>query len=113
MSECLFCRIVKGEIPSDAVYENSDVLAFKDIHPRAPIHILIIPKVHIGSVASVTESEAQAIPSLFLAAQELASRLKVKDKGFRIVFNVGPDAGMMVDHLHLHLLAGKRLLGMG
>src|SRR3989338_6187667 len=112
MSECLFCKIVKKEIPSEVVYENDDVIAFKDIHPRAPIHILIIPKTHIGSVASVTAKEAQAIPPLFLAAQKIADQFKVKEKGFRTVFNVGADAGMMVDHLHLHLLAGKRLFGM-
>ena len=113
MSECLFCKIIKGEIPSDIVYQNDEVVAFKDIHPRAPIHILIVPKHHIGSVATLTEKDAKELPHLFLAAKVIADKLGVKDRGFRTVFNIGPDSGMIVDHLHLHLLAGKRLAGMG
>lgn len=113
MSGCIFCKIIKGEIPSDIVFQSEEVLAFKDIHPRAPVHILIVPKHHMGSVATLTEKEAKELPLLFLAAKEIAEKLSLKDKGFRTVFNTGPDAGMMVDHIHLHLLAGKRLGGMG
>ena len=112
MPDCLFCKIIKGDVPSDKVFENENVFAFKDIHPKAPIHILIVPKRHIGSLASITTSDSSEIPHLFMAAQEIANKFKVKESGFRTIFNTGADAGMMVDHLHLHLLAGRRLQGM-
>lgn len=113
MNECIFCKIVMGELPSEIIYKDEDIVAFKDIHPRAPIHILIVPKKHIESLANVSEKDASSIPHLFLVARKIAEELGIKDKGFRTIFNVGPDAGMMVDHLHLHLLGGRRLGSMG
>ncbi|HLB59089.1 MAG TPA: histidine triad nucleotide-binding protein [Bdellovibrionota bacterium] len=111
--ECLFCKIVRGEIPSEKVFEDEKVLVFKDIHPRAPIHLLIVPKEHIGSLANLSPSDAKILPHLFLTAQKLADQFQVKQKGFRTVFNAGRDSGMEIDHLHLHLLAGGKLGGMG
>ncbi|MFC2075133.1 histidine triad nucleotide-binding protein [Bdellovibrionota bacterium] len=113
MADCLFCKILKGEIPSERVYEDEKVIAFKDIHPKAPVHILVIPREHVGSVAELSESDANVLPSLFLAAQKIAEQLNVKESGYRAVFNIGADAGMEVPHLHLHILGGGRLGGMG
>jgi len=106
VSDCLFCKIATGQIKSEKVFENDTIFAFKDINPQAPQHILVIPKRHINSPAEATGSELTAI---FSAAARIADELKIKDSGFRMVFNQGPDAGQAVPHLHLHLLGGRPL----
>ena len=100
----MFCKIAKGEIPSTKVFENNKIIAFDDIHPKALVHILVVPKKHIESVKHLQESDKDLIGELFLAAQKIA-----KDKGlegYKLVFNVGREGGQLVDHLHLHLLSG-------
>lgn len=109
MAECLFCRIVAKEIPAQVVYEDELIMAFRDINPQAPVHLLLIPKAH---VASVRESEAlhPLVPARLLkVAKELAEQEGVAETGYRLVVNTGSDAGQAVTHLHLHLLAGRAL----
>ncbi len=107
--DCVFCKIANKKIASDIVLENEYFLAFKDINPKAPIHILIIPKNHIGPVSSLDSSNEEIIGKLILKAGEIAEKIGISKNGYRLIFNVGQDAGMEVDHLHLHLLAGKPL----
>ncbi|MBM7614656.1 histidine triad nucleotide-binding protein [Alkaliphilus hydrothermalis] len=110
MSECIFCKIVNGEIPAKKVYENEKVLAFHDISPVAPIHLLIIPKKHIPSVLDVEAKDAMEImPEVFVAVSKLAKDFKLEDAGFRLVNNCGSDGGQTVAHLHFHLLGGRQL----
>lgn len=104
---CLFCRIARGEIPAKLVLDEPELLAFRDINPVAPTHVLIIPKRHIASLAEITAAESALLGQMFLAAREIAAREQVLTRGFRTVFNTGPDAGQTVFHLHLHLLAGR------
>lgn len=108
MSDCLFCKIIAGEIPSEKVYEDDEILAFKDISPMAPVHILIIPKNHIGGVDEVNEENSAVISKIFVVAAKLAEEFHL-DNGFRVVSNVGDDGGQTVRHLHFHLLGGKKL----
>jgi histidine triad (HIT) family protein len=106
MSDCLFCKIVAGEIPSNKVYEDEDVLAFRDINPQAPVHILVIPKTHIPSVAAVDASNSALAAKCLEAVAKIARQEKL-EKGFRVISNCGADAGQTVPHLHFHILAGK------
>ena len=106
---CLFCRIVAGEIPAKLELDTPELLAFRDISPVAPTHILIIPRRHIVSLADVTPAEAGLIGQMFLAARELAAREGVLERGFRTVFNTGVEGGQSVFHLHLHVLAGRAM----
>jgi histidine triad (HIT) family protein len=108
MENCLFCKIVKGDIPSTKVYEDEKVLAFRDIAPMAPTHILVIPKDHIGSVNEVTEENAAIISHIFTVIPKIAAAEKLEN-GYRVVSNCGPDAGQTVHHLHFHILGGKKL----
>ncbi len=108
MSDCLFCKIAAGEIPSTKVYENEDVLAFRDINPQAPVHILVIPKQHIASAAEITEENADAVAACFKAISAIAKQEHL-DNGFRVISNVGEDAGQTVKHLHFHILAGVKM----
>ena len=108
MSDCLFCKIAAGEIPSSKVYEDDAVFAFRDINPQAPVHILIIPKEHIVSAADITAENSAVIAHIFEVAAKLADELGCRD-GFRIVNNCGDSAGQTVKHLHFHLLAGRDL----
>ncbi|MFO7152224.1 MAG: histidine triad nucleotide-binding protein [Bacillota bacterium] len=105
--ECIFCKIVKKEIPAAVVYEDEDVLAFKDINPQAPIHLLIIPKKHLGSIMEVDEENSDVIPKIVKVAQNLAKENNIDKKGFRLVVNTGDDGGQTVHHLHFHLLGGR------
>lgn len=105
---CLFCKIIAGEIPSTKVYEDDQVLAFRDINPQAPTHILVIPKEHIGSVAEVNESNAQVVAHIFEVIPGIAAAEGLNN-GYRVVSNCGPDAGQTVPHLHFHILGGKEL----
>ncbi|MGI9038953.1 MAG: histidine triad nucleotide-binding protein [Gemmatimonadota bacterium] len=105
--DCLFCRLVRGEIPAEHLAEGEDWLAFRDIAPQAPVHVLLIPKRHIGSVAELRSSDADLAGRLVLAAAELARTLGVDEGGYRLVTNRGERAGQSVFHLHFHLLAGR------
>ena len=106
--DCLFCKIIAGEIPGDKVYENDKVFAFRDIHPQAPTHILVIPKEHIGSVAELTDANRDVAAKCLTAAAKIAAQEGLTG-GYRIVSNCGPDAGQTVKHLHFHILGGQRL----
>ena len=105
---CLFCKIVAGEIPSTKVYEDEQILAFRDIAPQAPTHILVIPKTHIGSVAEITEENAAVVAHIFQAIPQIA-KSEGLENGYRVVSNCGEDAGQTVHHLHFHILGGKKL----
>lgn len=108
-ADCLFCRIADGELPADRVAESEEWLAFRDIDPQAPVHVLIIPRRHVESVASLAEADAGLAGRLLLAAAETARALGVEEDGYRLVTNRGAKAGQSVFHLHVHLLAGRRM----
>jgi histidine triad (HIT) family protein len=108
MSNCLFCKIVAGDIPSTKVYEDETVLAFRDIAPMAPTHILVIPKTHIGSVAEVTAENSAVVAHIFEVIAAIA-KAEGLENGYRVVSNCGDDAGQTVHHLHFHILGGKKL----
>jgi len=107
MNDCLFCRIVRGEVPSERVHEDETVVAFRDIAPRAPTHVLVIPRQHIESAAELGETHGPLLGRLFEVAADVARREGIEERGYRIVTNVGPDAGQSVPHLHLHVLGGR------
>ncbi len=107
MEDCVFCKIIKGEIPSEKVYEDEDILAFKDINPAAPIHVLIIPKKHIATLMEVTQEDSELMAKILQTAQKVAKIMGIEEKGFRLIANCGPDSGQEVMHIHFHLLAGK------
>jgi len=107
--DCVFCKIVKKEIPTEIVYEDEKIIAFKDIKPVAPIHILIIPKKHIPTIDHLEKKDRELIGELFLVAQKIAREQGVSESGYRLIANVGEDAGQTVDHLHLHLIGGEKL----
>ena len=106
--DCLFCKIVKGDIPSTKVYEDDLVLAFRDIAPQAPTHILVIPKAHIGSVAEVSADNSGVVAHIFEVIPQIA-QAEGLENGYRVVSNCGADAGQTVHHLHFHILGGKQL----
>ncbi|HZC07717.1 MAG TPA: histidine triad nucleotide-binding protein [Ktedonobacterales bacterium] len=106
-ADCLFCRIVAGEIPSNAVYDDGVVYAFRDINPGAPTHALIVPKRHIRDIAAPEAMDGALLVALTRAANTIAQREGIAESGYRLVWNVGPDAGQSVFHLHLHLLGGR------
>ena len=122
--ECIFCKIIKGEIPSSKVYEDNEILAFNDINPAAPIHILVIPKKHISSLAEMQDGDEEIISKIYKVINEIAEKQGFKEKGYRVIVNCGKgfkekgyrvivncgkDGGQEVGHLHFHLLAGKYL----
>ena len=109
MNDCLFCKMVAGEIKPDTVYENDKVLAFRDINPQAPTHILVIPKEHIATLNDIDESHLDLIGELYLAAREIARAEGIEERGFRTVINCNEDSGQTVFHVHLHLLGGRRM----
>ncbi|HEC26839.1 MAG TPA: histidine triad nucleotide-binding protein [Gammaproteobacteria bacterium] len=109
MTDCLFCKMVNGEIKPDAVYEDDDILAFNDINPRAPTHILIIPKKHIATLNDVEESDTYLLGKLSSIAAELASNAGFARDGYRLVMNCNAAGGQAVYHIHLHLLAGRQM----
>jgi len=106
---CIFCKIVNKEIAADIVYEDDKVIAFKDTKPVAPVHLLIIPKKHIPSVNHLSLGDRELIGELFVVAQKMARVKGVAKTGYRLIFNIGKDAGQTIDHLHLHLIGGERL----
>ena len=107
--DCLFCKIISGEIPSKKVYEDDSVYAFYDIAPMAPVHVLIVPKMHISSVNEVTAENSAVIAHIYEVASKLAHELGIAESGYRIVTNCGKNAGQTVFHLHFHLLGGTEL----
>ncbi|MBI4913384.1 MAG: histidine triad nucleotide-binding protein [Acidobacteria bacterium] len=112
MSDCLFCKIVRKQIPAEVVHEDEQVLAFKDISPRAPVHILLIPKAHCSGLNELTPDVQAAVPRLMEVAARLARELGVAESGWRLLSNCGADGGQAVFHLHFHLLGGRPLGGM-
>lgn len=109
MMSCIFCKIIAGELPSNKVFENERIVAFHDIQPAAPVHILIIPKKHIPTMNDVTAEDDALIGELFSVARQLAKQLGVDESGYRLVNNCNPDSGQLVYHLHIHLLGGEKL----
>ena len=110
MTDCIFCKIAAGEIPSQLVYEDQSVVAFKDLSPKAPVHVLIVPKKHIQSIAQFQAEDKELAAHIFVdVVPKLAAQLGIADKGFRIVVNTGDDGGQTVHHLHVHLLGGRKM----
>ena len=109
MSECLFCRIVAGSLPTEFVYEDEDVVAFRDINPAAPLHILVVPRKHIETVAALGSDTTGVMSRLTAAANRIARESGVEADGYRLIVNCGRDGGQTVFHLHLHLLGGRRM----
>ncbi len=109
MEDCLFCKIAKKEIPSTIVYEDEEIIAFKDINPVAPVHILVIPKKHIESVRNMKKEDELLIGRMFTVINKIAKEQGVSERGYRIITNSGKDSGQEVMHLHFHLIAGKEL----
>jgi len=107
--ECVFCRIVAGEIPADIVYQDKEFIAFRDIHPQAPTHILIIPKSHIASLTDLTGKQQALMGRLILLARDLAEKEGISARGYRLSVSCGADGGQLVPHLHFHLLGGRKL----
>lgn len=109
MADCIFCKIAAGEIPSQKVYEDDSVIAFKDLSPKAPIHVLIVPKKHIQSVAHFQAEDKELAAHIFVdVVPKLANELGIAEGGFRVVMNTGDDGGQTVHHLHVHLMGGRK-----
>lgn len=108
-TDCIFCKIVAGEIPSTQVYRDEQVTAFRDINPAAPVHVLIVPNRHIASVNDLTAEDEPLIGHLFSVAKQIAAEEGIAESGYRLIINTGPDGGQVVFHLHLHLLGGHRM----
>ncbi len=109
MEDCIFCKIINKQIPSDIVYEDEEILAFKDIAPMAPVHILVIPKKHISSVMELSKEDELLVGKIYTVIQKLAKEFNVNEDGFRVITNCGEGAGQTVKHVHFHLLGGKKL----
>ena len=109
MEDCIFCKIINKEVPSTIVYEDEHVIAFKDIHPVTPVHILVIPKKHISSLVDLKEEDEAVIGKIYTVINKIAKQEGILDKGFRVIVNCGEDGGQVVKHIHFHLLGGKKL----
>ena len=109
MSDCLFCKILDGDIPCDRVYENDQVIAFRDVNPQAPTHILVIPHKHIPTVNDLTAEDKNIVAEMMLAAQAIAKQEGIEESGYRLVMNCNEGAGQTVFHIHLHILGGRRM----
>lgn len=107
--DCIFCKIIKGEIPAQIVYEDEELIAFNDINPRAPIHQLIVPRKHIATLNDLTEEESALAGHMLLTARRLTEKANIAKSGYRAVFNCNADGGQEIFHLHLHLLGGRPL----
>lgn len=108
-ADCIFCKIIKGEIPSAKIYEDQDFYAFKDINPVAPFHVLLIPKIHKSSLNDFFETDTELLGSLLLTAKNIAIENRLNESGYRTVINTGIESGQTVFHLHLHIISGRRL----
>jgi len=113
MTDCIFCKIIQGEIPSVKVYEDEIVTAFRDINPIAPTHILIVPNQHISTINDLKPDDEKTMGYLFTIARQIAESEGISTSGYRLIINTGPDGGQIVFHLHLHLLGGRKLRQMG
>jgi histidine triad (HIT) family protein len=109
--DCIFCQIASGKIPADIVYQDKEVVAFRDINPQAPVHILVIPRRHIPSLDQLKEGELPVVTHMIEVANQLAKKEGIAQKGYRLAINCGEEGGQFVPHLHLHLLGGRRLSG--
>jgi histidine triad (HIT) family protein len=109
--DCIFCKIIAGQIPSDVVYTDDRVIAFRDISPLTPVHLLIIPREHIATLNDITEHETLLMGHMVQVAKQLAKQQGIGTKGYRVVINCGPQGGQLVQHLHMHLLGGRELSG--
>lgn len=109
MQDCLFCKIIKGEIPSKKVFENEYVLAFEDIAPVAPVHVLLIPKIHIRDTNDINDENITYVNKIYKIVKEVAKICNVAEDGYRLICNCGENGGQMVPHLHFHMLGGKKL----
>lgn len=107
--DCIFCKIVNKEIPADILHEDEEVVAFKDIEPKAPVHILVIPKKHISSINNLKEEDKELMGKLVLLARDIAKENGISETGYRLILNAGKNAGQTVDHIHLHLIGGTKL----
>jgi histidine triad (HIT) family protein len=107
--DCIFCRIVHGEIAAQVVREDTDTIAFRDLNPQAPVHVLVVPRRHIASVNDATEAERDVLGGLIVAARAVAQAEQLAESGYRLVLNTGPDAGQTVPHVHLHVLGGRAM----
>jgi len=110
---CIFCKIANGEIPTEFLFEDDDVVAFRDLNPQSPVHILVIPRRHLPTLADASDEDAQLLGKLLLTGKKLAEREGVSDSGFRSVINCNPEAGQEVFHLHLHIMGGRQMRKMG
>ena len=108
-TDCIFCKIIAGEIPSQKVYEDELVFAFRDIHPVAPTHVLVVPKKHFASVNGIRPEDEPTIGRMFSAARQISKDEGLQESGYRIIINTGPDAGQEVFHLHMHLIGGHKM----
>ncbi len=107
--DCIFCKIISGEIPADRVLETDEILAFHDIHPAAPVHVLIVPKKHVDSIQALSAETLPLVMPLHAAIREVAERTGIAGKGYRVISNIGEGAGQTVMHLHYHVLGGRKL----
>ncbi len=107
--ECIFCQIVSGKLPTDIVYQDEEVIAFHDIKPQAPVHLIIIPRRHISSLVHLSQADLSLVGHMVGIANQLAKREGVAESGYRLVINCGEESGQLVPHLHLHLIGGRRL----
>lgn len=109
MDNCIFCKIISGEIPTNKIYEDEEIIAFNDINPQMPTHILVVPKKHIESIIDITKDDEILIGRIYTAINKIAKELGIDKNGFRVITNCGEDAGQTVKHLHFHILAGKKM----
>ena len=109
MEDCIFCKIINREVPGDIVYEDDEIIAFRDIHPCAPVHILVIPKKHISSLIDITEEDEKVIGKIYGVINKIAQKEGILDKGYRVIINCGEDGVQVVKHIHFHLLGGKKM----
>lgn len=109
MEDCIFCKIARHEIPAQVVYEDELVLAFKDLNPGAPVHVLVIPKKHISGITELSVEDAELVGTIILTVKKIAEDTDISASGFRVVVNSGPDAGQSVPHMHFHLLGGREM----
>jgi len=109
MTDCIFCKIIAGDIPADIIYQNDDVLAFRDLNPQAPTHVLVIPKKHISTINDLQTEDAELVGKMYLAAKQIARDEGIDESGYRTVMNCNEGAGQTVFHIHLHILGGRRM----
>ena len=109
MSDCLFCKIVTGDIPAEKVFENDHVIGFQDLNPQAPTHVLVIPKKHVSTINDLQDEDKALVGEMFMAARQIAADQGLAEKGYRTVMNCNEEAGQTVFHIHLHLLGGRRM----